>query len=249
MDWHELNGKITPYMVRIETQDGSGSGFLFTYNRNKSIAGIATAYHVVKEAHEWRQPIKLYHQSSKKELYLPYKQRGILFDKNKDSASILISSGSIDFPKDPLTLMNPSKYKRVGVEVGWVGFPSVAYPEICFFKGCISAFLMNDDCYLIDGVAINGVSGGPVFSDIVHNADIIGTVSAYLPNRVGGATLPGLLKAQDISHFASTIKALNDLDDAKEKKEDLSSDSSEITQKEPPETSPPPTGPPTDLGT
>ena len=44
--------------------------------------------------------------------------------------------------------------------------------------------------YLVDGVAINGVSGGPVFDDRCH---LIGVVFAYIPNQLGENTLlPGL---------------------------------------------------------
>jgi hypothetical protein len=49
--------------------------------------------------------------------------------------------------------------------------------------------LRKPPVYLVDGVAINGVSGGPVFDDRCHLA---GLVSAYLPNRVApNTTLPG----------------------------------------------------------
>jgi len=35
--------------------------------------------------------------------------------------------------------------------------------------------------YLVDGVAINGVSGGPVFYTATKGIEVIGSVSAYLP--------------------------------------------------------------------
>ena len=37
--------------------------------------------------------------------------------------------------------------------------------------------------YLVDGVAINGVSGGPTFALMGQDMDIIGVVSAYILNR------------------------------------------------------------------
>ncbi len=221
MNWHILHEKIVPYLVMIETQDGYGSGFLFAYNNTKVMMAIATASHVVKQAREWQQPIKVSHYKTGTEVFLEASKRVILLNKEKDTASILLKSGSIDFPEETLPLMDATKFKKVGSEVAWVGFPSVAHPELCFFTGTVSAFLFEDDCYLIDGVAINGVSGGPVFTDLgADTPEIIGTVSAYMPNRVGGATLPGLLRAQDISPFTDTIKTLRDLDEATEKEKE-----------------------------
>jgi len=77
-----------------------------------------------------------------------------------------------------------------GAEVGWLGFPGLVEPELCFFHGNVSGSLNEPPTYLIDGVAINGVSGGPVFDERAH---LIGLVSAYIPNRVDAqTTLPGL---------------------------------------------------------
>jgi hypothetical protein len=164
VNWHSLHDKIEPYLVRIETPQGSGTGFFFAYNENNSIAAIATAAHVVEYAHDWKQPIKLVHHVSGDDVFLTDGDRVIFLYRKRDSASILIKADSFKLPKDVLPLMDPEQFKRVGVEIAWVGFPSVAYPELCFFTGSVSAFLVNDDCYLIDGVAINGVSGSPVFA-------------------------------------------------------------------------------------
>lgn len=61
---------MCPYIVSIETLDGSGTGFLFTYNKTKLIAGVATAAHVVDHADKWKEPIKLVHSITKKELFV-----------------------------------------------------------------------------------------------------------------------------------------------------------------------------------
>ena len=67
----------------------------------------------------------------------------------------------------------------------------MAEAELCFFHGFISGYFNDPPTYLVDGVAINGVSGGPAFDNRVH---IIGLVSAYIPNRVDRqTTLPGLM--------------------------------------------------------
>jgi hypothetical protein len=64
-----------------------------------------------------------------------------------------------------------------------------------------------------------GVSGGPVFASYDDTIpEIIGTVSAYLPNRAGGT--PGLLRAQDISAFHDDLQAIHSFDEAKEKEKE-----------------------------
>ena len=77
-----------------------------------------------------------------------------------------------------------------GAEIAWMGFPGFVEPEPCFFHGYISGYLEKPSRYLVDGVAINGVSGGPAFD---NRGQLIGLVSAYLPNMIrDNLTLPGV---------------------------------------------------------
>ena len=57
MSWNVLQKKIQPYLIRIETQQGSRTGFGFDFNSGRGIAAIATAAHVIDRAHEWKQSI------------------------------------------------------------------------------------------------------------------------------------------------------------------------------------------------
>lgn len=222
MDWHHICMRVAPYIVRIETEEGTGTGFLFGYNGDKFLSAVATAAHVVMRAHRWRQPIRLIHHESGKELFLPGRDRTIDVDAARDSASVVFESkaGGLPFPSDTLRLLDATKYKAVGIELAWMGFPEVVYPELCFFKGPVSAFQQDRECYLIDGVAINGVSGGPVFArkeaEGAEVPQLVGTVSAYLSNVQGARTLPGLLRAQDIAPFYKTLQKFKNFDDAKE---------------------------------
>lgn len=50
MNWDQVVKKVSPHIVKIETQSGHGSGFLFLYNEDKSWCGIATAAHVLYQA-------------------------------------------------------------------------------------------------------------------------------------------------------------------------------------------------------
>ena len=216
MSWNLTQKKIQPYLVRIETQQGSGTGFLFAYNPSGALAAIATAAHVIDNAHEWKQPIKLIHDATGDVAFVTEDQRVVFLNQSKDAATILIPKGTLPLPEETLPLADSTTFRSVGVELAWTGFPSVAYPTLCFFSGRISAFLKNQDCYLIDGVAINGVSGGPVYYELADNTpEIVGIISAYMPNRAGNT--PGLLRAQDITPFDETLKNLKSLHEAKEK--------------------------------
>ncbi|MEW5805048.1 MAG: serine protease [bacterium] len=220
MDWSDCQQKVVPYIFRVETPEGSGTGVFFAYNRRKDIIAIATAAHVVEHADDWKQPIKLRQHSSGKIRLVEDSDRAIFLDRRRDSASIIITNEDFDLPDETLPMIAENKYKRIGTEIAWMGYPSIAYPHLCFFTGRISSFIHGDDSYLIDGVAINGVSGGPVFARLSEgNPQLLGIVSAYMANRVRGDALPGLLRSQDVTTFHETIKTFTSLDEAREKKE------------------------------
>ena len=101
------------------------------------------------------------------------------------------------FPEDAIEQVPLDSSVKPGVEVGWVGYPYLA-PGLCFFSGHISAH--QEGRYFIDGVAIEGVSGGPAFfyrSAEPEGIRILGSVTAYNPNRLKGEALPGLMVADD----------------------------------------------------
>jgi len=110
-------------------------------------------------------------------------------------------------------------FLKVGNEVGWLGYPAIAgSSQLCFFGGKISAFMGDQQAYLVDGVAINGVSGGPAFYNGGEKVVLMGVLSAYIPNRSTGEALPGLAVARDVSHFHDRLKHFKSLEEAKEEK-------------------------------
>jgi hypothetical protein len=208
-------------VFEVETPEGSGSGVFFMRNDRNTLVAVATAAHVVEHAHDWKLPIKLRHEKTKKELFLADGDRAILIDRRRDSASILFNTekaARFALPDGALSMIPADKFQQIGTEVGWVGYPSIANGRLCFFSGRISAFMFDDDSYLIDGVAINGVSGGPVFRSMEEDRpELLGTVSAYMPNRLRGDALPGLLRAQDVTPFHNVITTLRNLDEGQQK--------------------------------
>jgi len=218
MNWNAIVEKVAPYVVKIETPTGHGTGFLCLYNQNKSFLGIATARHVVSYADEWQQPIRIQHYPSSTTKFMREDDRTILSDPYTDSSVILFSPGELGLPQDLIPLLPGSASLAIGTEIGWLGYPGLAANTLCFFSGNVSA--RRDHSYLIDGVAINGVSGGPViYSNDTDGVQFIGTVSAYMSNRATGDVLPGLAIAQDVSHFHDTISFIKNLDEAREKKQ------------------------------
>ena len=142
-----------------------------------------------------------------------------MLDHSTDSAIVFFLKGDLKFPEVPITLLPMGQPLAIGLDVGWLGYPAIEPYTMCFFAGTVSAHLSATKTYLIDGVAINGVSGGPVIHCTSSgDVQIIGCVSAYHANRVTGATLPGLLRAQDVSHFHGMAEVIRTIDEANVKK-------------------------------
>lgn len=219
MDWNQIVEKITPHIVKIETPRGHGSGFLCFYNQNRSFVGIATAHHVVAESDRWQEPIRVEQADGAGFAFLKEGERVILSDPANDSAVILLPTSQLKLPSEPIELLPAEVTLPVGVEVGWLGYPAIGPQILCFFSGNISARDDGRHTYLIDGVAINGVSGGPVlYSTSTDGVKIVGTISAYMVNRNTGEALPGLSIAQDVSHFHATVSHIRSLDEAARQK-------------------------------
>lgn len=219
IEWSQAVELITPHVVRISTPRGSGTGFLISNNKMHTIAGVATAAHVVNHAHYWEEPIRIDHISSGKVTVVRHNQRAVFLDENRDTAAVLFNLGDIPLPNAPLPLVPPKMFLKVGNEVGWLGFPAIPLANLCFFKGNVSAWIDSQLAYLVDGVAINGVSGGPAFhlsGDPAAPMLVIGVVSAYVPNRATGEVLPGLAVVRDVSHFHELAPTFASLDQARE---------------------------------
>ena len=92
-------------------------------------------------------------------------------------------------------------------------FPGISPNDLCFFNGRISCWIQRGEYYLVDGVGIYGVSGGPVFAIDDGKIVIVGLVSSYIPNQVAGILTPGLCVVRDIPHvreMASQMKKIEE---------------------------------------
>lgn len=213
-EWYEAVDALKPRMVRIATPTGTGSGFLLSWQSKSGLCAVATAAHVVDHAFYWEQPIRLDQVETGNSVLTRQDQRAIFSDATLDTAVIVFENASIKAPEGDLAFVPEEKYLRVGNEVGWLGFPAIT-PSLCFFSGRISAWREGEKAYLIDGVAINGVSGGVVFSLGTDKPRVVGVVSAYIPNRATGEVLPGLAVARDVSYLHQQATNFASLDEAR----------------------------------
>jgi len=244
--WNAIVDRVTPYVVKIETPSGHGTGFLCLYNDTQEYCGIATAWHVVSHADEWQQPIRLRHFPSNTTVFLKETERLIFREPTTDSAVIVFATGTLTLPPILIPLLPTTVPLAIGADVGWLGFPAIAAFDLCFFSGTISARQEWRHAYLIDGVAINGVRGGPVvYSTETEGVQIVGTISAYVSNTATGDVLPGLSIARDVSHFHDTISTMRSLDDARRQKELQAQEKQAQDQAPAPQLAePPPVNPP-----
>lgn len=213
-EWYEAADLLKPRMVRIATPVGTGSGFLLPWASKSGLCAVATAAHVVDHAFYWEQPIRLDQVETGNSLLVRQEQRAIFLNAPLDTAVVVFESGTIQPTEGDLAFVPEDKYLKVGNEVGWLGFPAIT-PSLCFFSGRISAWRHDEKAYLIDGVAINGVSGGVVFALGVDEPRVVGVVSAYVPNRATGEVLPGLAVARDVSYLHQQATNFTSLDDAR----------------------------------
>jgi hypothetical protein len=194
-----------PLVYRVEVGDAIGTAFLVSITSPESSGQkpallFATAGHVVKEI-DSSGPNLLLRSSDNSIVYESKSFNMIGYRIGSDEYDTGIIYVRVDDPPvsvDKLLPLLPHRFTlRQGAEVGWLGYPGLANPYLCFFSGVVSSHVSEPIGYLIDGVAIHGVSGGPAFN---REGAFAGIVSQYIPNlrddpsRKGGKlTLPGLL--------------------------------------------------------
>lgn len=198
MPWEKVVDRVERIVFRLLAGDSAGTCFAVSIGRlpeTKSIHYMfATAWHVVKDIAGSDQPIYMVAADgktvceAKAGCYAIFPLGSEVFD----TALIMVKSPeNIVSQNELLPIFGPEAQMPRGMEIGIVGFPGIVGSEFCFFKGTVSGYLNRPPSYLVDGVAISGVSGGPAFD---NRTQIIGLVSSYIPNQVDHyTTLPGLL--------------------------------------------------------
>lgn len=161
--WYSALETIKPYIFKVSTPNGYGTGFQIFHPTTMPLCAIATAYHVIAHEYEWEEPIRITHYDSGKTRLLKSDNRAIFVYPKQDLAIILFNKEDLPLSIGAPKLVPSGFTLKPGLEVGWCGFPVIASNTLCFFAGYVSCYLTNEESYLVDGVAINGVSGGPAF--------------------------------------------------------------------------------------
>ena len=209
MDWNRLIEKIATQIVRIEGDCGSrGTGFLL--GGGEFLRTIATARHVV--AALAGKPATICHTPSGKHVRVgkgPGLRRLLMAEPDSDLDVAILFLPAPELPQPTVPILKQGHHVQIGTEVGWLGYPGLT-DTLCFFSGRISAVLPDRASYLIDGVAIPGVSGGPVFCETSRGLRLVGSISGYTyeTRKTGPSSehsLPGLAIANDVS-WHNTIK-------------------------------------------
>jgi hypothetical protein len=237
MEWHEAIAEIKPHIFHISTPQGSGTGWLVSLSKSSDLCAIATAAHVVDYAHFWELPIRVTHAATGKSVLVREADRALFLNNDIDSAALVIHREGLTVPDSTIDLMSDGFVIKPGVEVGWMGYPAFHQTEPCFFSGRISLYDEQRKRYLVDGVAINGVSGGPTFRIGYKKVEMIGIVSAYWANRSTGELLPGLAVIQDVSQYYDVTRRFKSMDEVKAV-ETPASDTKEATKGSEPSASP-----------
>ena len=214
-DWQRHVDEIAQQVVRIETQSRSGTGFVH-YARRGGTRCIVTARHVVEDVWKKKQPFRVWHGTRAFDFSKDTKD-AVLAQRNDDVDSAILAVINHDLPRPLVPLASPQERQevRIGMEVGWLGFPGLdsVRDQLCFFSGRISFVDGPANRFLIDGTAVHGCSGGPVFCVTTDGARIIGALSSYIPNAnmSEGGYLPGLAAAVDVSNYKVIEEALDRL--------------------------------------
>lgn len=221
--WHSLIPRVTPYIVRIDTPNGGrGTGFVGACDNLLTL--IFTAAHVIEDAARRNETVTIFHHDSGKstDVHIDGGRVVVHIETQADMAVLVVGNtmlSPLGLPKAQPALMEENYRMKIGAEVGWLGFPSIAPPEnLCFFHGYVSSWLVKERVYLTDGVGIHGVSGGPAF--FVPTTEqlprIAGVVTNYIPNMVTSSgeekALPGAVVIREIrplQKFKKIFEALN----------------------------------------
>ena len=210
LPWDEISRLTEKVVFLVELGTTTGTCFAVSIspakNKKNKIYTFATAWHVIEKLTHSNKPIKLT-TADKSKAYEIMHDRYEIFREGPKELDTGIIEVETEMPlvskKNLLPMLDFDELLPRGSEIAAVGFPGLANEEFCFFRGVVSGYGKRPPSYLVDGVVLNGVSGGPA---VDQRARIIGLVSSYLPNRIDrNTTLPGLTTLIPISSIRSLM--------------------------------------------
>ena len=214
-EWYQAVKLMQQNLVRIEAGNSVGSGVRFAvpdkYEAQYNHC-ILTAHHVIKDILKDKLPLSIIPESDRKKKWT-IEDWSIVHNQEHDHALVMFGCADCMPPFRPYKILEPKSHYVPGVEIGWLGYPNISGLNgvACFSHGYISAYLKKEEAYLVDGVSIHGMSGGPAF--VCENDGTIvlaGVVTNYLANRrPDGKVLPGMAMfrtIQQIQKYYSNFK-------------------------------------------
>lgn len=167
---------------------------------------------MISKAVKWREGLIISQPASSWRIFIN-KYEVYQYEK-KDSALLRFQLDELNLPGlplEPLPIIEVKKRLKEAVEIGWCGYPGIVKPPtLCFFHGRVSAWLPEHEAYVVDGIAINGVSGAPAFTVTEDDKPkIVGMVTAYIPNVTLEGPLPGLSWVFSINHYLRLFEKLS----------------------------------------
>jgi len=216
LSWSQAVSQMKQNLVKVSTVGGGyGSGFLIPPpEKAPGNLCVLTAFHAIKHAYETGATIVIESAVASGKIVLPSRARSVFVAVDRDQA-IISFNGPKDFEKlHTVTFLSKDRHCIPGVELGWLGFPGLKVSQNvpCFLSGHVSAYIEEAEAYLVDGVSIHGLSGGPVFYCDDGKVVLAGIVTNYFPNAVNNQAWPGLAMFR-------TINPLMKLYDAQKKKD------------------------------
>ena len=193
--WEEVIPPLEPLVFRVHAADSVGTGFIIGLSRDDGgrHTMLVTALHVVEDVLGNDLPLGLVRSDGTDLSSLIAGPVRVYPVGPPECDTALLEVPTIEPLISPEALL-PIPLETMlprGADLGWLGYPGLVLPELCFFRGVVSGYQERPPIYFVDGVAINGVSGGPAFD---RSGLVVGLVSAYVPNQVApGRTLPGLM--------------------------------------------------------
>lgn len=212
LPWDKVVDRVSPIVFRVYAPSSLGTAFVISIGRTESpddhAAIFATARHVVDADIGSGKKIELVSVNRERKFSSDDDEIRVqhLGEEPHDTVLLMVRSRHpILSQSELLPMMEWDKQLARGSQLGWLGFPGIFEPELCFFSGHVSGYRNDRPTYLVDGVAIGGVSGGPAFDDRAH---IIGMVSSYVPNQIDPkTTLPGVLTLVPINAIRLFMEA------------------------------------------
>ncbi len=210
--WFNAAIQINRQIVRIETPNGFGTGFIS--HAADDLRGVATALHVVADAVEKNLTVTIRHGNEKPICVQAGSEDEVILIRSKlsdrDSALLLFANAS-SLPEPQVKIIESDAKLVPSTHVAWMGFPEFYKDHACYFSGRISAVFDDGSGYFIDSGSPPGTSGGPVFYISKDRPVIVGSISGYrYPTKTQEIRddktvsfhvipLPGMAVANDIS--------------------------------------------------